>query len=348
MTIRIAHVNVSRGFRGGERQTQLLVDELAKDDIQQVLVVRRGDTLARRMQCGHVEVRPVSGNPIGVFQATRGVDVVHAHDGRSVYGAYLRSLVSGTAYIVTRRVNNPIGDHWFAHAAYRRAGFVVSVAQEIAQVVERFDSQIRSQVIHSASSGFIVDSSKSAAIRNAFTDKFVIGHVGALDNRQKGQEYIIEVARELQSSNPEFEFVLVGDGDDEQTLKTAAADCSNITFTGFVDNVGDYLAAFDLLILPSNREGIGGILLDAMEQALPVIATRVGGIPEIVRDGSNGILIESGRPEQLKSAILSLASSPQLRRTLGECGREFAKDFTPAIMAKKYLGLYKSLLPGAG
>jgi len=348
MTIRIAHVNVSRGFRGGERQTQLLIDELAKDDVQQVLVVRRGEALARRMQGGHVEVRPVSGNPIGVFQATRGVDVVHVHDGRSVYGAYLRSLVSETAYIVTRRVNNPIGDHWFAHAAYRRAGVVVSVAREIAQVVERYDSRIQSQVIHSASSGFIVDSTKSAAIRNSFADKFVIGHVGALDNRQKGQEFIIEVARELQSSNPEFEFVFVGDGDDEQMLKAAAADCTNITFTGFVDNVGDYLAAFNLFILPSNKEGIGGILLDAMDQALPVIAARVGGVPEIVRDGSNGILIESARPDQLKSAILSLAGSAQLRRTLGERGREFAKNLTPGVMARKYLNIYQSLVPGAG
>ena len=65
-------------------------------------------------------------------------------------------------------------------------------------------------------------------------------------------------------------------------LKAAAAGLSNLTFTGFVDNVGDYLAAFDIFILPSNREGIGSILLDAMEQGLPVIASRVGGVPDIV------------------------------------------------------------------
>ena len=71
-------------------------------------------------------------------------------------------------------------------------------------------------------------------------------------------------------------------------LKNAAAGLSNVMFTGFVDNVGDYLAAFDVFVLPSNREGIGSVLFDAMDRALPVVASRVGGVPDIVHDGENG------------------------------------------------------------
>jgi glycosyltransferase involved in cell wall biosynthesis len=122
---------------------------------------------------------------------------------------------------------------------------------------------------------------------------------------------------------------------------------SNVTFTGFVDNVGDYLAAFDLFILPSKTEGIGGILLDAMDQALPIITTRVGGVPEIVRDEENGLLIDAGSTEQLEDAILHLYTDPELRVRLGARGREFSRDFSADEMSRKYLALYERALANA-
>jgi len=344
MTIRIAHVNVARGYRGGERQTELLIRGLASRNLRQVLVTRRGQPLGQRVADVTVEVRQISGSPIAVARATGDVDLVHVHEGRSVYGAYLRALLTRTPYIVTRRVNNPIGEHWFAHAAYRRAASVAAVAPQVAEVVKRYDAQIRVQVIHSGSSGLPVDAARAGAIRQASSGKLLIGHVGALDNAQKGQEYIIQVAKELQHSHPDIQFILVGGGDDEALLKRAAAGLANVVFTGFVDNVGDYLAAFDVFVLPSNREGIGSILFDAMERGLPVIATRVGGVPDIVHHGENGMLIDAARPDQLRAAILELRAAPERRRALGARGREFAKNFTADVMCKKYIDLYESLL----
>ena len=127
-------------------------------------------------------------------------------------------------------------------------------------------------------------------------------------------------------------------------LKKTAVALKNLCFTGFVENVGDYLAAIDLFILPSNKEGIGGILIDAMEHKVPIIASRVGGIPEIVHDEKNGILIDPRNPDQLKAAILRLYASEQQRRTLGDQGYELAKNFTANIMAKKYLNLYRNIV----
>ena len=137
--------------------------------------------------------------------------------------------------------------------------------------------------------------------------------------------------------------MLVGGGDDEAMLRSAAAGLSNLTFTGFVDNVGDYLAAFDVFILPSNREGIGSILLDAMEQGLPVVASRVGGVPDIVHDRKNGFLIDPASPAQLRDALLTLRADPGLRRTFGQWGQVFAKDFTAEAMCRKYVALYESV-----
>jgi glycosyltransferase involved in cell wall biosynthesis len=344
MPAKIVHVNTARGYRGGERQTELLIRGLASRGVRQVLVARRGGPLAERVRGLGIEVREVGSSPFSVARAARDATLIHVHEGRSVYAAYLRSLLSGTPYLITRRVNNPIRDHWLAHRVYRKASCVAAVAPQVADVVRAYDPAIVLTVVHSASSGLPVDAAASAAIRERFRGKFVVGHVGALDNRQKGQEFIVAVAREIERSHPEVHFVLVGGGDDEAMLKAAAAGLSNVTFTGFVDNVGDYLAALDLFVLPSNREGIGSILLDAMEQGLPVVASRVGGVPDIVHHCENGLLIDPKSPIQLRDAILTLAADPELRRRYGERGRAFALGFTSEVMWRKYFALYESVV----
>jgi glycosyltransferase involved in cell wall biosynthesis len=346
MPVKIVHVNTARGFRGGERQTELLIRGLATRHVRQALVTRRGAPLATRVRDLEIEVREVGGGLLSVTRATHDAALIHVHEGRSVYAAYLRSLLSGTPYVITRRVNNPIRDHYFAHKAYARAACVAAVAPQVAEIVRAYDPAIPVQVVHSGSSGLTVSAVRSATIRAGLAGKFVVGHVGALDNGQKGQEFIIAVARELERSHPDVHFMLVGGGEDEQMLKAAAAGLTNVTFTGFVNNVGDFLSVFDLFILPSNREGIGSILLDAMEQGLPVVASRVGGVPDIVRHRENGLLIEPANPAQLRDAILLLRGDPALRRAFGDRGREFAKGFTAEVMWRKYLTLYESLLGG--
>jgi glycosyltransferase involved in cell wall biosynthesis len=345
----IAHINLARGFRGGERQTELLIRGLAGGEYRQVLVARRGSALQARLADADVEIRPVSGGLFAAARATGRSDLVHVHEGRAVYAAFLRSLLSGTPYVITRRVNNPLGHGYLTRLAYRRAAFVAAVARDIADIMRRFDERVRVMVVHSGSSGLSVDAAESSAIRKRFPDKWLVGNVGALDNAQKGQQYIIEVAHALQFSHPAIQFLLVGGGEDEEMLRESASDLGNLTFTGFVENVGDYLAALDIFILPSNKEGIGGILLDAMEQSLPVIASRVGGLPEIVLDGDNGLLIDAARPDQLHAAILRLYENPTLAHDLGERGRQFAKHYTAEVMCRKYLELYdKTLARRAG
>jgi glycosyltransferase involved in cell wall biosynthesis len=340
--LKICHVNVYKGYRGGERQTELLIRELSGRGFSQILVARRAAPLAARVMDLDVDLRNVSGSIFSVFGALKGADIVHVHEGRSIYAAYLRSLLAQTPYVATRRVNNPIRDHRFAHAAYRRAKFVAAVAPQVADVVRAFDAAIRVRVIHSSSSGFSVNPVEHGRIKARFSGRIVIGHVAALDMRQKAQEHIITVARDFSESRPELLFVLVGGGKDEAELKRLAAGLDNVLFVGFVGNVGDYLAAFDMFILPSRYEGIGSVLFDAMDQSLPIIATRVGGIPDIVHDGVNGLLIDPDSPEQLSNAILALVASPQMRADFGRRGRSVGARYTASLMADRYVSLYRA------
>jgi glycosyltransferase involved in cell wall biosynthesis len=342
--MRIAHVNVARNYRGGERQTELLIGELQERGIEQCLVARKGSPLAGRMTVAGIEVRQVSGQLPGVVTAMGQVDLVHVHEGRSIYAAWLRRQISGTPYIATRRVNNPIGEHWMAHRAYRGAACVAAVAPQVADVVRNFDPAVRTAVIMSSSSGLEADAAAVRSIRKSAGNGFIVGHVGALDNDQKAQDTIIEVARSVQAEHPDLHFILVGGGADEPMLREQAAGLSNITFTGFVDNVGDYLGAFDIFILPSRREGIGSILFDAMQFSLPLIATPVGGVPRIVHEGDNGFLIDVGSPEQLATTILRLKADPTLRSRMGAMGRRMAEIHTPPQMAQSYLEIYRAVL----
>ncbi len=267
------------------------------------------------------------------------------HEGRSVYAAFLRSLLSGTPYVdhEARQQSDPrslVRASSLSAGGLRRRRRSASRGDR-PRLRLRDRGARRSQRQQRLSRRY---GEERRDPRNGFAGKLIVGHVGALDNGQKGQEFIIAVARELERSHPDVHFMLVGGGDDEAMLKAAAAGLSNITFTGFVDNVGDYLAAFDIFVLPSNREGIGSILLDAMEQGLPVVASRVGGVPDIVHHGDNGLLIDPASPAQLRDAILALRADPALRRAYGERGREFAKNFTGDVMWRKYFALYESLL----
>jgi len=340
----IAHVNVARDYRGGERQTELLMRELDSCGITQRLVARRGGKLARRIGETGIEVRQVSGQLPGVVSATRGADLVHIHEGRSIYAGYVRHLLSNTPYIATRRVTNPIGNHGFAHRAYRTAGRVVAITPQVADVVRAFDSAVTLGVIPSSSSRLEVDTEAARAIRSGIPGGFVVGHVSALDNDQKAQDTVIAAARILEKDHPEVHFLLVGGGRDEAMLRRLAAGLGNLSFAGFVDNVGDYLAAIDLLILPSRREGMGSILLDAMEHSLPVVATNVGGVPHVVKDGANGFLIDVDSPDQLAEKIVLLKSDPGRCAALGANGRQVAAAYTPERMAAAYLELYRSVL----
>ena len=340
----IAHVNVAKNYRGGERQTELLLEQLHRRGVGLRLIARRGSPLAERVERLGVEVRTVSGHLPGVLRATRGADLVHVHEGRSVYAAYLRHLLSGTPYIATRRVNNPIKDHGMAHRAYRAAARIVAVAPQVADVVRAFDSEVKLGVILSSSSGLTADSNQVGEIRRRIGGEFIVGHVGALDNDQKAQDVIIAAARKLASSDPNTRIVLVGGGKDEAMLRGLAQGLDNVIFTGFVDNVGDYLGAFDIFILPSRREGIGSILFDAMEHALPLIVTPVGGVPRIVFDGQNGILIDVDDAGQLADAIARLKSNPELRAKLGNAGKHMAVGHTAYNMAAAYLKVYQAIL----
>jgi glycosyltransferase involved in cell wall biosynthesis len=139
-------------------------------------------------------------------------------------------------------------------------------------------------------------------------------------------------------------FVLVGEGRDEQRFRRAAAGLDNVAFAGFVDNVEDYLAAFDVFVYPSLFEGLGSSLLDAMAFGLPIAASNVGGIPEVVEDGVNGLLIPPDDPGALVTALKRLLADAGLRDAMARANRARAAEFDTGRMTSAYESIYREIL----
>ena len=339
----IIHVNLARGFRGGERQTELLIRELARRGVTQRLVTRAGQPLATRLaDVSRLEIVAIGKPFLLKIHHLRGA-LVHAHDGKGAHMAYGAWHVFGTRYIVTRRVDNVPSASPATKAMFRRAARVVVLSRAIGRVLtERFPG-LATETIPSAAADMPVSAQTAAALRARWGGETIVGQVGALDDSQKGQYDTLAAARQLLADRADWRFVFVGDGKDEAGLKQAAGWDGAHVFTGRVDNVADHLAAFDIFIFPSRHEGLGSTLLDAMAVGVPIVATAVDGIPEIVEHEVNGLLVAPGDSAALAAACQRLRDDPELAARLIANGRDRVSRYTVMAMADRYQALYDKL-----
>jgi glycosyltransferase involved in cell wall biosynthesis len=151
----------------------------------------------------------------------------------------------------------------------------------------------------------------------------VIGTVAHL-SPEKGLYYLVEAAALIPDVHSRMRFVLVGDGECREALESQVRDRgleACFQFAGFQNRPASYLNTFNIFVLPSLSEGLSSAILTAMAASLPVVATNVGGIPELICQGENGILVPPGDPISLAEAIQSLAEAPDQCFQMGQLGR---------------------------
>lgn len=175
----------------------------------------------------------------------------------------------------------------------------------------------------------------------------VVGTVCRLEP-QKAIDDFLKAAKIVKEYIPQVSFVIVGDGPLKKELERLSITLGitdNVIFTGWQENVAGYIAGMDIFCLTSRWEGFGIILLEAMSMKMPIVATRVGGVPEIVEEGKGGILVSPGRPEELAKGLCLLLSDATMRKHMGYYNAEKVKTvFNVKDMIKKYEEMYKSLL----
>jgi len=150
----------------------------------------------------------------------------------------------------------------------------------------------------------------------------LIGTVGRLEPI-KGVAYFVEAAREIAAQIPTAEFVVIGDGSERAMLERAAAPLGKrFRFLGLRSDVPDLMGALDVMVLPSLNEGMGRVLVEAAAAGTPVVASRVGGVPEVVREGETGLLVVPGDAAAIADAVTVLCTDKEKREQFGRAACE--------------------------
>lgn len=179
------------------------------------------------------------------------------------------------------------------------------------------------------------------------SDALVLGTIGRL-HPTKGQLYLIRAASQLQTDYPNLHLLLIGEGPLRESL-TYELQKSGIphTITGFLPSAYKALPAMDLFVLPSISEGMGLVLLEALQAQIPTVASDVGGIPELIRNGQDGLLVPPKDSVRLKTACATILKDPSFAQSLREEGRKRWPLFSLELMIKKTEAMYTRILTQA-
>lgn len=177
-------------------------------------------------------------------------------------------------------------------------------------------------------------------------DVFVIGAVGRLV-QVKGHAYLIEAMPSILKERPDCRLVIAGDGPLNKDLEFLIKKLNlagNVKLPGYVGEIEPFLAMIDLFAMPSLSEGLPISLLEAVASGKPVLASAVGGIPEVIHSSDHGILVPPADSSSIAGAVKSLFSEKDRMQRMSMVGREFVGDqFSSTVMAENYLSVYSGL-----
>jgi glycosyltransferase involved in cell wall biosynthesis len=365
--MRIAHVDSERDFRGGQVQVAGLVAALARRGHAQLLSCPGGTLAERARAVGCVWHRWRACNDLDLAAAASlwarwrdfRPDVVHLHAGRAhAAGALAARLLGSPAIVVSRRVAYPPGRGPLDRLKYGAgADRYLCVSAAVAVVLEAAGvARERIAVVRAAVAREGLERRDAGALRERLGvagGVAVIGALGALD-RDKGHHVLVEAFAALRARRGEVRLVLFGEGPEHAALgrlleaRGLAADAS---LPGRTKDPLTALSLFDVLAQPSLVEGLGGSVLEAQALGVPVVASRAGGLPEIVEDGESGWLVPPGDARALAAALEQVLGDPTeaarraacararvLRRTLDTVAEETERGYRVALEAHAMRG----------
>jgi L-malate glycosyltransferase len=326
----IIHLDTEETWRGGQESLLTLARGLRARGYRQAIVCPPSSVLAERAKS--------AGFPIAKL-GLRTADIVHAHGGRALTVAFRETIGSNVPRVVTRHVAFRPRNPWLHRVKYKWAcDGVIAVSDAVRRgLIETGVPGAKIEVIHTG----IEMPEPAPPDKSKFgldDSDFVVGHMGAF-TKEKGQDVAVAAANLLRESMPYARFILAGDGKLLNEMRQRAP--QTVTFPGFVANHAAFFGALNVFIMPSRSEAWGMAALEAMAHGVPVIASDVGGLPEIVEPGNGGWLVPPGDPAALARAITEAASSPYRLHEQGLKARKRAELFSVARMVEQTEAFYQ-------
>jgi glycosyltransferase involved in cell wall biosynthesis len=291
------------------------------------------------------------------FLAKESIDILHTHNYKSDILGFLATRFNKTKWVGTNHVWHSTDEKLRFYEkldafVLKSAKLIFTVSQEIKD--DLIKKGFPAKKLHVISNGIPIQqfdqSSQRQNLRNSWKvsdSDILLGIIGRLAP-EKGHEVLFKALQQLISRYPSVKCLVVGDGplrEDLENLTKKMSLSSHVIFTGIRKDIADIYHACDIMINASFIEGMPMTILEAMASHLPIIATKVGGVPQVIDDHKNGILLEAGQPDQLANAIEELVSNPGLRKLLAQKAyQDVCNQFSDKRMAKDYQRYYEILV----
>ncbi len=289
-------------------------------------------------------------------------DIVHTHTSKAGFLGRLAAERAGIPHVVHTPHGNVFHGYynrpltrlfvWMERHAARRTGRIIEltqggVSEHLAEGIGQREQYrvIFSGIDTSPYDDALRDREQTRHALGIAPGDIVVGGVGRLEP-VKGFTYFVAMAQALKAVAHPLQFILIGEGTLRPDLeRQAAAAGISIQFLGLREDVPTLMAALDVLVVPSINEGMGRVILEAGAAALPVVASRVGGIPDVVDDGETGLLVPPRAPGELAEAVTLLAQSPERRRLMGATARaKIVPHYSLEHMVHRIETVYEELL----
>jgi L-malate glycosyltransferase len=368
------HIDTERTWRGGEQQVLYLLEGLRSYGVPSVLLAQPNSPLFERARAAGVDVRELrvrgeadleSGWRIARLVEDESFDLVHCHTSHAHSIALAARVIAkrrdAPKIVVARRVDFSIFRHSFLHLngiKYRRCDRIVAVSQRVKDVLT--SDGIAPEIVSIVRDGIDVERISRAPDRTAeLRARYGIGDGQPLIlnvahmAHHKGQCHLVDAMPAILAERPDARTVVVGHGELRESLEARARGLglgSRLVFAGFQppDEIPSFLKAADVFAFPSVEEGLGSSLLDAMAAGVPIVASRAGGIPEIIRDDETGVLVEPGDPGALARGILRLLNDRAAARRIASAATCYVRtQGTKERMVEETAVIYRRTLASA-
>lgn len=373
--MRIAHIIKVTRISGAERHLLFLAEGLRKRGIDAYLIILVERDRPMDDMAAAAEKRDIPLTRLTVHRdydvsllwrlrrALRQInpDIVHTHLIHADLFGYAAAKLTRVSAVVSSR---HLDDDFRYRSRWRRinrwlwrridAGIAISAAMErFALEIEDAPAYKVSVVLYGMEYRWRSDediASSRIQLRAELSlpsDAQVLGMASRLVE-QKGIPYALEALRRIRADFPRAHLVIAGDGEKARELRRLASMlgiADRVCWLGWREDAADLMAAFDIFLLPSLHEGFGLVLLEAMSRRVPIIASRVGAIPEVVVDGETGILVEARNVDQLAAAMARLLKDRALRKYMGLLGAaRLEEHFSVEKMVDGTLAIYERIL----
>ena len=362
--LRTLHVETGMHSLGGPAQVVYLMRGLKDRGHEASLVCPKGSSVSRHAMAAGLDVITVplrTDLDISFVLRLRAIigrvkpDLVHLHSrrGADIMGGIAARLARVPAVILSRRIDNPIRRWPLSCLKYGPlCDRIIAVSNGVAKaLIKGGVDPTKITCVHSVADAKRYQKKGSEdKVRAEFgldEDTNVIAIIAQLIER-KGHRYLLQAAPEILKAFPKTMFLILGEGRLESDLRQLAASSNiqdKVIFAGFRSDIGELLSIVTVLVHPATMEGFANCVLQAMAAEVPAVVTAVGGMPEAVQDGVNGILVPPRDVESLSSAVIQLLGAPEQRRSMGEAGRRIVEEqFDVDGMVEGVLSVYYDAL----